>query len=630
MAEPRVNRKLAAILSADVVGYSRLMTDDEAATVATLKQYRVAIGQVIDHHRGRIVNAPGDNILAEFASAVEAVQAAVGIQKAIEGRNAELPNERRMHLRIGLNLGDVIEEDDGTIYGDGVNIAARMEALADEGGICISSTIHDAVEGKLDFGFDFLGERPVKNIAKPVRVYRVRGEPGEKPRKSVNPQMKKFRLIMAVIVLVLGIAGVSTWLSERDPESSSADIEHLAPGLPPTLLDETSIAILPFANASSDAENDYFVDGMTETLITDLSRLPDLFVISLNSVLAYKTEGIDPRTVGQKLGVRYVLQGSAQRSGERLRVNAQLVETGTGRTLWAERFDRPVEDVFSIQDDIADQIVTALDVNLVAGEQARTWRKTTRNREAYDLYLRGRQHHDQFTREDMARARALQEQALSLDSNFTMAMVWLGWAHYIQGDSGWSDDPRASYLQAVAWGQKAIAIDPSLADAYGLLLSSLLNVERYAEALVATEKAIELGANQADVLVLAAWHLAWVEGRENESLRLVERALRLNPQPPFWYYSAFGDSLLNVSRIDEAIEAQKKCVEAVPEFLWCQLGLTLAYFDFGDIENAKAHAGEALKVNPALTAEDNPYVRGVPPSRERERVTEALRSAGLP
>jgi class 3 adenylate cyclase len=275
MAAPRVNRKLAAILSADVVGYSRLMADDEAATVDTIKQYRVAVGHVIERRKARIVNAPGDNILAEFTSAVEAVQAAVEIQRSIEGRNVELPEDRRMHFRIGLNLGDVIEEDDGTIYGDGVNIAARMEALADEGGICISSTIHDAVEGKLDFGFDFLGERPVKNIEKPVRVYRVRGEPGEKPKKPTTRKNNKLPLIVASAVLVAVIAPLTWYL-----------VSQRAPVLPvpvasaPTSAQATRIAVLPFANLSDAAENEYFADGMTEEIISKLSRVSGLEVIA--------------------------------------------------------------------------------------------------------------------------------------------------------------------------------------------------------------------------------------------------------------------------------------------------------------------------------------------------------------
>ena len=621
MAESSQRRKLAAILSADVVGYSKLMADDESATVETLSRYRTLVETIANRHEGRVVNAPGDNILVEFASAVESVQAAVEIQTEIEALNAELSESRRMRFRIGLNLGDVIIKADGTIYGDGVNIAARMEALAKAGGICISGTIHDAVEGKLGFGFGYLGERPVKNIDKPVRVYRVLGEPEERPGLRRFGWPRSVGLLVTVGCALVAIGLVMLWQFRANPAPNAPHATSPPVG--------ASIAILPFVNASGDPEKDYLVDGISETLTTDLSRLRDLFVIAQHTVLAYKGTGVDPGKVGRQLGVRHVLQGSVQMSSERLRVNTKLVDAKTGRTVWADRFDRPIDDIFSIQDDIADKIVAALDVNLVAGAQASVWRKTTRNRKAYELYLDGRRHHFRFTREDVARARALSEQALRLDPNFTMAMVQLGWQHYLQGDAGWSDDPHTSHTQAVAWGEKAAEIDPSLADAYALLTSALLNLDRHPEALITTEKAIELGASQADVLVVAAWNLAWND-REDEALKLIERAMRLNPQSPFWYFGALGDGLLNAGRIEEAIEAQGKCVEAIPDFLWCQLGLALAYFDYGDLGNAKSHVKEALRINPALTARDNAYVRGVPPSPERERVIDALHKAGLP
>jgi adenylate cyclase len=626
MAEPRVNRKLAAILSADVVGYSKLMAHDEAATVDTLKQYRTAVGRVIERHKGRIVNAPGDNILAEFASAVEAVQAAVEIQRSIEGRNVELPDERRMHFRVGLNLGDVIEDDDGTIYGDGVNIAARMEALAEEGGICISSTIHDAVEGKLDFGFDFLGERPVKNIAKPVRVYRVRGEPGENPKKQQSGRSKKLAKIAATGVLVVVIAGVAIWQvvlgpASDEPETVSADAPVLALPAGP------SIAVLPFQNLSGNSDEDWFSDGMTETLITDLSRLHNLFVIARNSTFTYKGKPVDVRRVGQELGVRYVLEGSVQRTDERLRVNAQLVAAQTGRHLWAERYDRKLADAFEIQDDITRQIVTELDVKLLQGEQARVWRKTTRNRQAYDLYLQGVEQHYRFTQEGFARAQALHQQALDLDPKFTIAMVYLGWAHIIQGDSGWSADSKESYGKALALARRAIAIDPALGDAYAMMATALANLGKQENAIKAAEKALSVGPNQADTLALSAWIFATV-GRAEEAVLLVERAIRLNPFPPDWYFGALGDSLLYAKRFEEAVIAHRKCVETY-SLIICELGLTVSYVEVGKLEQAATQAERVLSIDPNITAEDNLYVwlAGLP--EDRIRIVQALRQAGL-
>ena len=626
MAESRVNRKLAAILSADVVGYSKLMADDEAATVDTIKQYRVAVGHVIERHKGRVVNAPGDNILAEFASAVEAVQAAVEIQRSIEGRNVELPDERRMHFRIGLNLGDVIEEDDGTIYGDGVNIAARMEALAEEGGICISSTIHDAVEGKLDFGFDFLGERPVKNIEKPVRVYRVRGELGEKPKKPTPSKNNKLPLIVASAVLVLAIAGVSTWQIGRGPGSEETDVAADDSML--ALPTGPSIAVLPFNNLTGDPEQEYFSDGMTETLITDLSRLNNLFVIARNSTFTYKGKPVDVRRVGQELGVRYVLEGSVQRTDERLRVNAQLVDAQTGRHLWAERYDRKLDDVFEIQDEITQRVVTELDVKLLQGEQARAWRKTTRNREAYDIFLKALEHHLRFTQEGVARAQELCQQALDIDPKFTMATVLLGWTHIIQGSSGWSTGSKVSAGKALALARRAIAIDPTFGDAYAMMAIALSDLGERANSVKAAEKALSVSPNQAGILAISAWAFAPM-GRAEEAVSLAERAFRLNPFPPAWYFGALGDSLLFAQRIEDAANAHRKCVEQLPSHLFCQFGLTVAYVELGKLELAAMQAKQALSIVPKMTSDDNPYVQVIEMPEERIRIVKALRQAGL-
>ena len=386
--------------------------------------------------------------------------------------------------------------------------------------------------------------------------------------------------------------------------------------------------MLPFQNMSGKPEEDWFSDGMTETLITDLSRLNNLFVIARNSSFTYKGKPVDVRRVGQELGVRYVLEGSVQRTSERLRVNAQLIDAQTGRHVWAERYDRKPADVFDVQDEITQRIVTELDVKLLQGEQARTWRKTTRNGQAYDLFIRGREHHERFTREDVATAQALFQQALDLDPKFTMAMVWLGWTHYIQGDSGWSPDSGESYLKAVALGRRAIAIDPSLGDAYAGLTNWLSTMEKYPEAIAAAERAIALSPNQADILVLSGFTFL-SNGRANEAITLMERALRLNPFPPNWYFGALGDSLLLANRVEEALPAQRKCVELAPDYLWCQLGLTATYAEAGKLEQASAQAKEALRLNPKITAEDNTYVRSIGIPKDRARIAMALRRAGL-
>ena len=583
-------RKLAAILCADVVGYSRLMSDDEQATISTLQACRDIFKDHITVHEGRVVDALGDALLAEFPSAVEAVHSAVDIQHELAASNARLPEHRRMRFRIGINLGDVTERD-GALYGDGVNIAARLESLAEAGGVCVSGTVHDHVEGKSLIAFKFAGEQSVKNIAKPVRAYHA----------------------------LLNIPPTS----RPAPAAARRGVERTLQ--PP---DEPSIAVLPFTNLSGKPEDEPFTEGMTETLITDLSRLDNLFVIARNSTFAYKGKAVDVRRVGEELGVRYVLEGSLQRISTRLRVNAQLIEAQTGRHVWAERYDRTLADVFDIQDDLAQHIVTELDVKLLKGEQARTWRKATSNPRAYELFLNGQAYYFRLNREDIAIAQGLFQESLELDPLFTMGMVYLGWTHAIQGRSGWSLYPEDSYLKAIALGRKAAETDPALADAANLLSGALLSQGNHAQAVEAADKALALNPNQADILAWSGFVLA-VNGRSEEALSLVQRAIRRNPFPPDWYFSALGASLLFSHRVDEALSAYRECVERLPDFLPGQLGLTVTYVAAGKVEQATAQSREAVRISPKVTAEDNSWVRGIGGREERSNAIDALRRAGL-
>jgi adenylate cyclase len=616
-------RKLAALLSADAVGYSRLMGDDEQATFSTLKAYRDIFAQHITAHEGRVVDSPGDALLAEFPSAVEAVSSAVEIQRELAGRNASLPEHRKMHFRIGLNLGDVTEQD-GALYGDGVNIAARLEALAESGGICVSGTVYDQVEGKLPVAFKFAGEQSAKNIAKPVRAYHALLDFAEKKEGGTpRPHAKHLAMLIGSVLLVGAV--LASWQATRSPLAPAQPAPETALKLP----EDPSIAVMPFQNMSGDPEDEWFSDGMTETLITDLSTLDRLFVIARSSTFAYKGKPADVRRVGRELGVRYVLEGSVQRTSERLRVNAQLVEAASARHLWAERYDRKLDDLFEIQDDIVQKIVTELDVKLRAGEQARVWRKSTGNREAYDLLMRGVAFSEKYTQENAARARELFQQALDLDPKFAVALVKLGWVYCNEGDAGWNRDPKESYVKAVELGRKAIAIDPSLGQAYALIANSLSSLEKHAEALDAAEKAVALSPNEADVLVLAGWVFA-LNGRAQVAVSLVERAIRLNPVTPYWYFGALGDSLLFANRVDEALPAQRKCVESAPEFVWCDLGLTVTYAEARKMQEATDQVTVILRIDPKITAEDNVYVRSLSTPKDRARAASALRRAGLP
>ena len=371
MAEEHVKRKISAIFSADVEGYSRLMGDDEVATVRTLENYRKVMVDLIEQHRGRVVDSPGDNLLAEFGSVVDAVQCAVEVQQVLKAKNAELPENRRMEFRIGINLGDFIEEGE-RIYGDGVNIAARIEGLAEGGGICISGTAFDQVETKLGLDFEYLGEQAVKNIKKPVRVYRVR------------------------------------------MESDFSDME-LSGGL--SLPDKPSIAVLPFVNMSGDPEQEYFSDGITEEIITALSRSPKLFVIARNSTFTYKGKSAKVQKVAEDLGVRYVLEGSVRKAGDRVRITAQLIEAKTGHHLWAERYDRDLKDIFALQDEVAVKIMSAIGAELTRGERALLLGKGTDNVEAYLMVLQGFEYWYRHTEETNLQARKLGEEAIRPDNH---------------------------------------------------------------------------------------------------------------------------------------------------------------------------------------------------------------------
>ena len=382
MAAEGYKRKLTAILSADVAGYSRLMAEDETATVKTLETYREVMSTLIVQHRGRVVDSPGDNLLAEFTSVVDGVQCAVSVQKEFQARNADLPENRRMAFRIGINLGDVIEEGE-RIYGDGVNIAARLEALADPGGICVSKTAFDQIETKLPLGYEYLGEQEVKNIPKPVGAYRVLMEPrvtvaGAKPAKT--PHWRRTAYLGTGLAVLVAIIGVTVWnFYFRTPTSEPVSEKDMAFPLP----DKPSIAVLPFVNMSGDPKQEYFNDGLTEEIITALSKTPKLFVIARNSTFTYKGKPVKVQQVARELGVRYVLEGSVRRSEDRLRITAQLIDATTGNHLWAERYDRKLKDVFAIHDEITLRIINALEVKLTKGEAGRMRGKGTDNLDAY-------------------------------------------------------------------------------------------------------------------------------------------------------------------------------------------------------------------------------------------------------
>ena len=686
MTTQEVKRKLVAILSADVKGYSRLMGEDEVGTIHTLNAYKEVMAGLIQHHHGRVVDAPGDNVLAEFGSVVDAVQCAVEIQKELKTRNTELPENRRMEFRIGVNLGDVIEEGE-QILGDGVNIAARLESLSEAGGICISGTAFDHVKNKLNLGYKYLGEQTVKNILEPVRVYRVLMEPeaagkviGVKKAKTRQWQMATMGLVIVVAAAVViwklytpsapqpevtSKEKITTALPEKPsaavpplaevpakekmavevvpkeriksppPEKISKTITPSPPvdkanpkkmALP--LPDKPSIAVLPFMNMSGDKEQEYFSDGITGNIISGLSRIPRLFVIARNSTFIYKGKGVKVQQVAEELGVRYVLKGSVQRSESRIRITAQLIDAITGNHLWAERYDRDLKDIFAVQDEITIRIMGAMRVKLTEGEQALKG-KPPHNLEAYLKYLQAQEYCQRFNIEGNIMGKRLAEEAIALDPEFAGGYGTLGIGYMMDVWLGLSKSPKESLEKAIELTQKAISLDPKGSATPYAALGYVYTLKRdYDKAIAEGEKAVALDPGGADAYALLGMSLNYTD-RPKEAIPLFEKAIRLNPNGPTHYFLNFGTSYRTMGQYQEAITQYKKALRIAPNNIIAHLALSATYSSLGRYEEARAEAEEVLKINPKFSLESYAKMLPFKNQAETDRLIEALRKAGL-
>ena len=555
MEPTSVERKLAAILSADVKGYSRLMEADEVGTVRTLTAYRELMATLIREHRGRVVDATGDNLLAEFPSVVDGVQCAVAIQQALKARNAELPEARRMEFRIGINLGDVIVDGE-RIYGDGVNIAARVEGLAEPGGICLAGSAWEQVKNKLALAFDSLGAHHVKNIAEPVRVYRVRMDAaGAAPRVRIRrPAWLRPWLAAALTVVVLG-AGVVSWNLYPRVWPTAGVVSEGETALP--LPDEPSIAVLPFANMSADPEQEYFSDGLTDALITQLYKIPNLFVIARTSSATYKGKAVRVQQVGRELGVRWVLEGSVQKAGERVRIQAQLIEAATGKHVWAESYDRELKDVFAVQDGIIRKIVTELGVKLAWGEEFRSWVHATDNLQAFDHFVQADKLYMHFEKEPNAQARGLLLKAIELDPKFARAIAFLGYTHLYDTFFGWAKDPAESSRLAEDLANRAVALDDRDYLAHALLSRIYAQKGLHEQAIAEGQRAVEVEPSNATAVSALAATMTYA-GRPEEGLVFIRKAMRLNPYPPLYYFSTGVYTSYLTGRYEAAIVEARK------------------------------------------------------------------------
>jgi adenylate cyclase len=626
-----MKRKLAVVLSADAAGYSRLMGRDEARTLTTLKAHFQVMHSFIGKFRGRVVAVHGDSLLAEFASVVDAVQYAVEIQNELKARNEELPEESRMLFRIGINLGDVIEEE-GNIYGDGVNVATRLESLAEGGGICISRSVHDHVKNKLSVGYRSLGAHSVKNIAEPVRVYRVLPGP-DASGKTVGrvwyrlKQWPKVTLALTVaLLLVVGGLAVKKYV---DPPGSSPGMFAFLTGkttLP--LPDRPSIAVLPFENMTGDPRQEYFADGFTEQIISSLSKISSLFVIARNSSFTYKGKPVKVQKVSRELGVRYVLEGSVQKSGDRVRINAQLIDAVSGKHLWSEHYDRDLKEIFGLQDEVILKIASALSVNLTAGEQARVWAEGTRNLDAYLRFMEGREYLIKGNRESVALARRMAEEAIALDPKYADAYALLGSTHINDVFLGTSR-PKESIAKAIELTKKALAMNGSLADARSRLGVLYSWSGRYDEGIAEAERGVELDPNSGTANYFLAVVLRYA-GRSKEAIPVMRRALRLEPIAPDIYVQNLALVHFQAGDCKEALAVCEKGLQRERDSLNSHV-IRAAVFGFcGKDREAQKEATEVLRINPKFTVES--YTRILPYKYQsnKDLTIQGLRRAGLP
>jgi adenylate cyclase len=631
MTSPEVKRKLTAILSADVKGYSRLMGADEEGTLRTLTAYREVMAELILGHRGRVVNAPGDALLAEFESVVDAVKSAVEIQRELAKRNADLPPDRRMEYRMGINLGDVMVDGE-SIYGDGVNIAARLESLADAGGICISGTVYDQIENKLLFGYEYLGEQNVKNIAKPVRVYRVLMEPGKPSEVKVKAKVKGrnqkyFAMAVAVVVIIGAIVAWQFIWRPSHPKIEMASKDKMAFPLP----DLPSIAVLPFVNMSGDSNQDFFSDGITESIITALSKVPRLFVIARNSTFTYKGKPVKVKQVSEELGVRYVLEGSVQRSGNRLRITAQLIDALTGHHLWAERYDRDLKDIFAVQDEITMKILTATQVKLTTGELSLGDGKHYRGRQGLDCYLKileGSGYLEHQNIEDNNMARRIAEEVIAMCPEVPMAYQLMAWVHLLDYWLGSTKSPQESTEKGIEMIQKALALDDTLAEADALLSHFYIQKREYDKSIAEGERAVALNPSGATAIAFYAVNLQYA-CRPEEAIPLFQKAIRLNPFGPIFYHNNFGLTLANMGRYEEAVSTLKKVIQRAPNHMLIHVWLAATYSMMGHEKEARAEATEVLRINPKFSLDSLAKILPYKDQSVSDNYINACRKAGL-
>jgi len=578
----KVVRKLKAIMSADVKGYTILMADDEVLTLKTLNEYREIMSDLILSHSGRVVDAVGDNMLAEFSSAVDAVDCAVKIQDRLKKENSKFSEERKLQFRIGINVGDVIHDGD-RIAGEGVNIAARIESLADAGGVCISRNTYDQIKNKTQVETEYLGEHAAKNIKEPIRIYRILKD-SDSPMPFVEEKLE--------------------------------------------LPDKPSIAVLPFKNLSGDPGQEYFSDGFTEDIITTLAQIPLMFIIARESSFTFKGKSLKIQEIGRDLGVRYVLEGSIQKFGDQIRITVQLIDTTNGHHLWAEKYDRELIDIFAMRDEIAMKIATVLQVKLTEGASA-NWGPETENFEAYIKVMQSVAHFRAFTPDDNILSRKKAKEALELDPNYSPATEMVAWTLLMDGVFGTSKTPEKSVDQAFKLAQKVLDRGDSDAGAHFLIGYVFSEKGQYENAISELEIARDLFPNNADITAGLGMVLC-TAGKPEEAIGVLKNAIRLNPIPPGWYIGRLGDAYRLAGRYEKAVHELKKAILLQPDDMFSHLNLALCYVQLEREADAHAEAAEVLRINPKFSAKSYAKDIGLKDEAAKNLLFEAMCKAGLP
>jgi adenylate cyclase len=579
-----MERRLAAIFAADVAGYSRLVGVDEEGTIERFQLHRRELfDPKIAEHQGRIVKMTGDGFLVEFASPVRAVRCAIEVQQGMADRNADVPQDRRIEFRIGINLGDVIVED-GDIYGDGVNVAARLEGIAEPGTVYISRAVRDLIQDRPEIVLEDLGETTLKNIAAPVRVFRI---------------------------APLGPAGRG------------------APAGPPPVPSKPSIAVLPFMNMSSDIEQEFFSDGITEDLITDLSKVSGLFVIARNSSFAYKGRSVKVQDIARDLGVRFVLEGSIRKAGNRVRITAQLIDAANGGHLWAERFDRDLTDIFETQDEVVEKIVGVLAVTLTKREEERLARRGTSNVQAYEAWLRARELLGRGTREAVVQAKALHSRAIEIDPGFAAPHAGLSLAAISEYASGWAPDPAQTLDDAERWARRAIELDAQEPVSHMALGNVLLWRRDHAGALAECRQMIAIDPNFAQGHAATGWALMYA-GQSAEALEEFAVAMRLDPHYPAIFLHFVAQAHFALADYETAARLLDERIKRNPGTDASRMLLAACYGHLGRIDDARAVWAELLKVNPDFSLAQRERVLPYRDARDFQRIVEGLTKAGLP